>query len=180
MEVTFKMSFTYWQQKFGFIKRVDKGWIIDNKSLSYLAHSRDFLNRLLSKWAFNLGLVKNKTSAKSVQREIPTFLSAMSDSGDVIQQNVSHCSSSVGNNSLRWFSSWWSILSLVIQAARKKKTESTSVGLMLWELGFLIPSHLCHCLKSFNFSQNVNSALKAKIPVRLETKHLCVFNSVRK
>ena len=36
---------------------------------------------------------------------------------------------------------------------------------MLWELGFLIPSHLCHCKKK-NFSQHNNSAPKAKIPVR--------------
>ena len=58
-------------------------------------------------------------------------------------------------------SSWWSILNLVMQAARQKKSDSNSVGLMLWELVFLIPSHLCHYLKSF--SQTDNSAPKAKI-----------------
>ena len=32
-------------------------------------------------------------NTKSVQREIPTFLSAMFDSGDVMQQKISLCSS---------------------------------------------------------------------------------------
>ena len=42
----------------------------------------------------------------------------------------------------------------------KEKIRVKAVRLVLWELGFLIPSHLCHCLDSF--SQNNNYAPKAK------------------
>ena len=76
---------------------------IDNKSLLlYLAHSHDFLNRLL--W------------------EILTSLSTIFDSGLVMQQKISQCNS-VENNSLHWFSSWWWISSLVIHEKRKCQSD---------------------------------------------------------
>ena len=87
----------------------------------YLAHSHDFLNRLL--W------------------EILTSLSAIFNSGDVtwpslffefylyevMQQKISQYSS-VENNSLWWFSSWWWILSLmVIHEKRKMPVQSNPI-----------------------------------------------------
>ena len=45
----------------------------------------------------------------------------------------------------------------------KEKLRVEAVRLVLWELGLLIPSHMCHCFNSF--SQNNNSAPKSKIPV---------------
>ena len=90
---------------------------IDNKSaLLHLAHSHNFLNRLL--W------------------EIITSLSTIFDSGDVtwpnlflelwsyevMQQKISQCNS-VENNSLHWFSSWWWISSLVIHEKRKCQSD---------------------------------------------------------
>ena len=111
----------------------------DNKfPLSYLAHVRDFLNRLLWKEAFNLCSVQNKTNSeesrdgKKTQNQcIERYLHlspirhlrfgwchvTKPQSYKVMQQKISQCSS-VENNSLRWFSSWWWILSLVIHEKR--------------------------------------------------------------
>lgn len=47
--------------------------------------------------------------------------------------------------------------------ALKEKLRVKAVRLELWELGPLIPSHLCHCFNSP--PQNYNSAPKSKIPV---------------
>ena len=53
---------------------------IDNKSsLFYLAHSRDFLNRLLRKEAFNLGSVKNKINPEESRDGKKHKISAMID-----------------------------------------------------------------------------------------------------
>ena len=98
---------------------------IDNKSsLSYLAHSRYFLNRV-----------------RSCERCMLTSLSAIFDSSDVtwpsfflelwsyevMQQKISQCNS-VENNSLHWFSSWWWILSLVIHEKRKCQSDPIQSG----------------------------------------------------
>ena len=105
-----------------------------------------------------------------------------------MQQKICECSS-VENNSLRWFSSSWWILSLVkhekrfvllvTQTARKKKSESNWLLVDHLLVSVLTSHWLDSCCENSDFlfratcviiktSQNNSSALKEKIPVQTD------------